>query len=69
MTPSIAANRDMVFDIGEDAPAWLLRGAIPLTAETTRTLRRWEANFTAMVASREREVAPFEELSRREGER
>jgi hypothetical protein len=65
---SLAEYRDMVFDVGEDAPTWLLRGAIPLTAETTRALRRWEANFTAMVAYRDREVAPFEKLARRDGE-
>jgi hypothetical protein len=48
---------DMIFDVGEQAREWLLREIVPMTAQTTRALRRWGENFAAMVAHREDEVA------------
>jgi hypothetical protein len=47
---------DMLFDVGEQAHEWLLREVIPMTAQTTRALRRWGSHFAAMVAHREGEV-------------
>jgi hypothetical protein len=47
---------NMLFDVGEDASQWILREIVPMTAQTTRALRRWGKNFAAMVRQREREV-------------
>jgi transcriptional regulator with XRE-family HTH domain len=48
---------DMVFDIGDDARNWLLRDVVPMTAATTRALRKWGSHFAATVSHRESEVA------------
>mgnify|MGYP003288399481 CR=1 FL=1 len=50
------AYLDMIFDVGEHASEWLLREVVPMTAQTTRALRRWGTHFAAMVAHRKREV-------------
>jgi hypothetical protein len=48
---------DALFDVGEQARDWLLRQVVPITAPTTRALRRWGAHFAEVVAHREVEVA------------
>lgn len=47
---------DMLFDVGEDAAEWVLKAAVPMTAQTTLMLRRWGKNFAEMVAHREAAV-------------
>jgi transcriptional regulator with XRE-family HTH domain len=54
---SAAGWLDMVFDVGEDARNWLLREVVPMTAQTTRALRRWGNSLASVVAHRESEVA------------
>jgi hypothetical protein len=58
---------DQVFDVGEDASDWLLTETVEMTAETTPRVRRWGANFAAMVTYRERAVAALIEGARRAG--
>lgn len=58
----VGGYMDRVFDIGESAPQWLVREAVPMTAQTTRALRCWGSHFAAMVAHREQEVAALVEL-------
>lgn len=48
---------DLVFDVGEHAGEWLLAEAVPMTAQTTRALRRWRDHLTETVGKRDREVA------------
>lgn len=47
---------DLVFDMPEDARKRMLNDIVELSAPTTLALRRWGANFAAMVAERERTV-------------
>jgi transcriptional regulator with XRE-family HTH domain len=55
-TASAEEHLDLLFDLGEDAREWLLGEVVPMTAESTRALRRWGIRFAAMVAHREGEV-------------
>jgi transcriptional regulator with XRE-family HTH domain len=56
---------DLAFDVGEEAGGeggWLTgrEGALPLTAPTTRALRRWRRNLEAAADHREGQVKAFE---------
>ena len=46
-----------LFDVGPDARDWLLREAVPMTAETTLALRQARANLDAVADARDAEVA------------
>lgn len=58
---------DLLFDVGEDAPDWLLRQIVAMTQRTTESLTRWGAHFAAVVETRKREVDALVEGARRAG--
>src|SRR4051812_33998970 len=55
-TSTRAEYLDLIFDMPEAARRRVLDEVVEMSASTTRALRRWGANFAAMVAHREHEV-------------
>jgi len=63
----VATYLDALFDLGDEAQAWLLDEVVPMTAQTTQALRRWGDRFAAVVSHRESQVAELIEGARRTG--